>query len=459
MSDILSASRNELIELVYELIDKVGVLETENARLRELVKGRKDGDGEKSSSPPSWVKPNRKLIPADSKKKRGSAYHRQREVPHQRVFYSLETCPDCGGRLGKPSVSYTRQTIDLPITPYQVTEHVVTKHWCFKCQKRVSPQVDFSNHCVGQSRIGLNLAATICLLRNRLRLPVGLIQTYLKLVCHLQLSQGEIVEILHTAARAGLSRYQDLLSQLKQSPLVHADETGGRENGRNGYFWSFSNPNTHYLVYRHSRGSQVVEEVLGSGTESNQDEYAGIVVSDFYAAYNTYCGFHQRCWVHLLRDMHELKQQYPKHPPLNRWAKKVRLIYEEAKAYTGPPPDTPIGLAAQMRIIRQHNWETKLKQVCQPYLYRDTPMSTLCGRITTFLPELFTFVRFADTPSHNNFAERILRHTVVTRKISGGTQTAQGSLTQTVLTSLFDTWHLRNLDLFQQCRLLLATCQ
>lgn len=37
MSDILSASRNELIELVYELYDKVQALEAENAHLRELL--------------------------------------------------------------------------------------------------------------------------------------------------------------------------------------------------------------------------------------------------------------------------------------------------------------------------------------------------------------------------------------------------------------------------------------
>ncbi len=48
----------------------------------------------------------------------------------------------------------------------------------------------------------------------------------------------------------------------------------------------------------------MVEEVLG-------DEFEGVLVSDFYGAYNVYQGPHQRCWTHLLRDIHQLKEQHP----------------------------------------------------------------------------------------------------------------------------------------------------
>lgn len=226
------------------------------------------------------------------------------------------------------------------------------------------------------------------------------------------------------------------------------------ENGRNGYFGSFSSPSVHVLLYRHSRGGKVVEELVGKESES----FEGVLVSDFYAAYNTYTGFHQRCWVHLLRDIHELKEQLRgRHPPFNRWARKVTAIYEEAKAYTGPSLHAPPGQAAQERVAKQRECEEKLKTVCQPYLTRETPMSTLCGRILTFLPELFVFVRFPGVPSDNNPAERILRHTVTARKISGGTRSPKGSQTRSILTSLFDTWQLQGKNPLEQCRLLLAT--
>ncbi|GEM_PF-7016021 len=77
--------------------------------------------------------------------------------------------------------------------------------------------------------------------------------------------------------------------------------------------------------------------------------------------------------MHYLRDIHELKQEYKKHPPLNKWAKQVKQIYEEAKAYKGPDPNLPIGLQTQERLERQREFERKLKKVCMPYVKTDTP--------------------------------------------------------------------------------------
>jgi hypothetical protein len=92
-----------------------------------------------------------------------------------------------------------------------------------------------------------------------------------------------------------------------------------------------------------------------------------------------------------------------------------------------------------------------------PYVKKNTPMSALASRAITFLPELFVFIRFPNVKSDNNHAERIIRHTVIARKISGGTKTPKGSETKAILTSLFDTWQLQNLNPFQQCRLLLTS--
>jgi hypothetical protein len=53
--------------------------------------------------------------------------------------------------------------------------------------------------------------------------------------------------------------------------------------------------------------------------------------------YNIHQGWHQRCWVHFLRDIHELKNLHPEDGELWQWAKEVKQVYERAKAT--PPPD------------------------------------------------------------------------------------------------------------------------
>ena len=78
----------------------------------------------------------------------------------------------------------------------------------------------------------------------------------------------------------------------------------------------------------------MVEEVLG-------DEFEGVLVSDFHGAYNVYQGPHQRCWTHLLRDIHQLKEQHPQDLVLARWAHAVREVYDHAQAYPEPGPNLP----------------------------------------------------------------------------------------------------------------------
>lgn len=451
--DINSAPRSELVRLVYEMADRIQLLEGEIARLKEQLHQKAKGNNT-SAQPPAFVKANKKKKKSKERRKRAAAFARKKETPTKTIFHTQEICPDCGGNLGKPTVAYKRQVIDLPVVKYSVTEHVVFRRWCYQCRKCMQPDVALKETVLGKSRVGINLTAMIVTMRDRLRLPIAVIQQYLKLFYHLNLSHGEIIGLLHAVAGIGKPTYNQLLDHIRKSDSVHADETGDREDGVNGYFWSFSTKNIHFLIYRKSRAAKIVEEIVGQDSE----KFNGVLTTDFYAAYNTYAGFHQRCWVHLLRDIHELKEKYKKHPPLNSWAKKVKQIYEEAKAYTGPDPGTKPGLAIQERLAKQHYFEEKLKEICKDSVAKDIPQSTLCGRIMTFMPELFIFVRFPNVSSDNNQAERILRHTVVARKISGGTRSPKGSETKSILTSLFDTWQLQNLNPFEQCKILLAAC-
>lgn len=448
--DYTTVPKSELIRIIYEQQDRITALETQVSELRSRI----NDQGPKGKEPlPSWVKPSVKTKKKGERKKRLHGFGRKLDTPAKRVFHSYDICPDCGGTLGTPAVSYTRQTIDIPEVPVEVTEHVVMKRFCFPCKKRVAPKVNLSGMVLGQKRIGIRLMSLISMLKEVCRQPLETIQSYLAIVYNLHLSQGTLVGVLHTLATIGKPTYEQLREAIRSSPCVNADETGGRENGKNGYTWSFNTNDVHFVLYRKTRGQTVVEEVLG-------DTFEGVLVSDFYAAYNTYAGFHQRCWVHLLRDIHELKKRYlGRHPPLNMWAKQVKQIYEAAKQYKGPDPTLPIGTQEQERIREQRFFEEKLKKVCYPWITKETPMSTLATRAINFLQELFVFVRFANVPSDNNAAERILRHTVVARKISGGTRSPQGSETKAILTSLFGTWKLQHKNPFKECQLLLATCQ
>ena len=215
---------------------------------------------------------------------------------------------------------------------------------------------------VGRQRVGISVRQEVCLLREECRLPYGVIQRYLKWRYRLCLSVGELVALVRGVARLGQEEYNRLQQEIRASPVVYGDETGWREAGRNGYLRSLSNPEVRYFLRRGSRGSRVskvVAEVLG-------DEFDGVLVSGFYGAYNVHQGLHQRCWTHLLRDIHQLKEKYPQHQGLAQWAQQVRdqpvrEVYDPAQAGPGPDPELPETVQRAQRV--------KLQQQCQQRLW------------------------------------------------------------------------------------------
>jgi len=217
---------------------------------------------------------------------------------------------------------------------------------------------------------------------------------------------------------------------------VNADETGWREDGTNGYLWSFSTPGIRYFVYRQSRSGQVAKEVLG-------EDFEGVVVSDFYSGYGVLLSRHQRCWAHMCRDLAKLADEHASDDAVRNWVEDVVAVYKRAKRFHSDD--------AQVRLKRRELFEEELLRLARPYLKADMPQRVLAERIERFLPELFVFVEDPRVPSENNAAERALRPAVISRKVSGGTRSPKGSQTKAVLMSLFGSWLLRGQDTIQTC--------
>ena len=342
--------------------------------------------------------------------------------------------------------------ISLPRVRARVTEHVVLERACPKCRKRWAPEPDWGALSVGRQRFGVSVQSEASMLREECRLPFRVIQRYLKWRFGLGLSVGELVALTRGAAEHGREEYDRLRQEIRGSPVVYGDETGWRQDGRNGYLWSFSTPKVRYFLYRPGRSQRVVEEVLG-------DEFEGVLVSDFYGAYNVYQGPHQRCWTHLLRDIHQLKEQHPQNEDLARWSQQVREVYDHAQAYPGPDPGLLETVRRTRRVEQQQRYQQWLWSICKPYLGSDAPVRVLCQRVERFLPELFTFVAEPQASADNNAAERSLRPPVVSRKISGGTRSDQGSETKSILASLFGTWRLQERNPYQALQSILSKPQ
>jgi hypothetical protein len=335
--------------------------------------------------------------------------------------------------------------IELVPSPAEVVEHVVVERRCPRCRRRrVVPTVDLSEQVVGQQRLGITLLGLVVTLREAGRLPVGMIQWYLATVHQVHLSVGAIVAASHQVAARGAATVDAIREQVRAGPVVHADETGWRQNGKNGYLWTFSTPTEQYFQYG-GRDGAMVDRALG-------DAFAGVLVSDFYAAYDHVRCPKQRCWAHLLRDAHGLRTQHPADATVQAWADGLHRLYLDAVAFVATASADPLARAAAAS-----RFDAGLLALAQPWLTDATaPQHTLSKRIARYLGELLTFVREPDVPPDNNAAERSLRHLVTSRKISGGSRSPDGTASKVALATLFGTWHAQGVNPFLACRQLLS---
>ena len=445
--DLGTATREELLAIVAQqqavITQQQAVitqLQQRIATLEEQLRRSAGGGGVPGTKPTSTRRRERK----GQRKPRPHGFARVRMTPTEQVMHAVEVCPDCGTRLQGGWVQRTREVVEVPLAPVQVVEHAFLARLCPVCRVRRVPAAALEEAVVGQQRLGVNLVSLIVTLREVGRLPIRTIQWLLATVYQLELSVGGIVAVLHSAAQRGEGAVTAVREQVRASPVVHADETGWREDGANGYVWTFSTPEARYFV-RRGRQKAVVDEVLG-------EAFDGVLVSDFYAAYNHYAGVHQRCWAHLLRAIHELRQVYPDDLGLAQWATAVQTVFAAGQAVT--TDDRHLRQREQQRLAQQ------LLAVCQPFLADPLAVQRkLCRRVERFLSELFVFVGDPAVPPDNNAAERSLRHLVTRRKISGGTRSPQGTATAMTLASLFGTWRLRGVNPLLACRQLLISPQ
>jgi len=444
--DLIADQERRLTALEAQLTEAQGTMARLTTQLGALIPASPDADT--SSGGMAGLKPTE--APARDKRprrKRAKSAARQRMVPTARIVHALERCPDCGAPLAGGTVKRTREVIELPAPTVSVTEHVYLERRCPDCGRRCVPPPELTGIVAGQSRLGNRLVSLIAVLRETGRLPFATIQTLLQIISGLDLSVGALVGAVHCVATHGNATLAHLKAAIRASPVVHADETGWREAGHNGYVWTFSTPTTRLFV-RDTREKRVLTEMLG-------ETFAGVLVSDFYGAYTGYTGLHQYCWAHLLRDLHVLATDHPADTRIQGWAAQVQAYFAQMQAALGADAPSRIRLAAQVR--------PDLAACCAPWLPAETDSPVvpahrrLCQRITRFLPELLTFLTEEAVPPTNNAAERSLRPLVISRKISGGTRSALGSTTKMTLASLFGTWHLQGINPFFACQDVLTT--
>ena len=332
----------------------------------------------------------------------------------------VEVCPpqslcECGGAVHRTGVRSRHQTIELPKIIPLVTEYQVYAGQCCRCGKnhqgRLPPGVRYS-------LIGPGLLALIGTLTGGYRLSKRLTQGLLHDVCGISLSLGLISqsEAVISAALGGITAQAH--DYIKCAPVVHCDETGHKECGDRHWMWVAIAGLVSVFLARAGRATKEAQELLGAA-------FGGIVVTDRHGAYNWVdTARRQLCWAHLLRDFTKIAQRSGEDGRIGL------LLIEHTKRmfrywhHVRNGELTRAGFVQVMSAITPSMEQTLQRGIDSG----QSKTAKTCKRLLKSRCALWTFVHTPGVEPTNNIAERSIRHYVIWRKISLGTQSVRGSL-------------------------------
>lgn len=394
-----------------------------------------------SPSTPSGMKPpyQKPSPPTRGKKKPGrKAGHpgSRRETPaviDRRVTHRARVCPDCGGPLKRCSETRTRYTEDIPdhLQP-EVTEHTLHRDWCSTCKKKVEAVV---TEAMPNATLGNRTVALSAWLHYGLGVTLSQLVDVFNFHLTMTLTPGGLIQMWQRLARVMAAWHEEIQRQALASAVLHADETGWRVNGKTHWLWCFATENLSYFMIDHSRGSPALLKMFTR-------EFDGVLVTDFWAAYNALaCAARQKCLVHLLRDLEQVEKYQSPGPEWAGFAKKLRrLIMDAIRLRRRRDTHSPQAYDSRRQcVIRRLQ-----KLIDTPWT--DKQAKRLIKRFRRHQQELFAFLDHPDVPFDNNLAERSIRPAVILRKNSNGNRSPQGADTQAVLMSVLFTLKKRGLN-------------
>ncbi|HEX2174222.1 MAG TPA: IS66 family transposase [Dehalococcoidia bacterium] len=284
--------------------------------------------------------------------------------------------------------------------------------------------------------VGPALATFIAALSGRYHVSRARIREFLAVWFGVPLSVGTLDRCIREVGVACEPVVEDLLGDLRQAGVIHADETPWRQHGRLRWLWVVLSSTT-AIFHIGSRQADEIRDLVG-------DAFLGWLVSDGYGAYRKFTK-RQRCLAHLLRKGIALAGGLnPVGVNFGDWLlREVRALIHEVAEGTGARIINPI-LA-------------RLKRACK--LHRDDEVEkirALAREVLNDWAAITAFVSNPALPATNNEAERALRDAVIARRISNGTRTQEGSAAYAATLSVFETCRRRGTEPWRYITDLLA---
>jgi transposase len=436
--DVLAALPSAVVAILQWQAEQIAVLTARVAQL-EAQLGKNSSN---SSLPPSAGHPHAKKLPSKAKSQRqpggqpNHPKHQRALIPtddcQQLVLCVPTACRRCGRALaGTDAQPLRHQVWELPDFKPHVTEYqqhrLVCACGCSTCGPLPAG--------VSTGQAGPRLIAFASLLMACFRQSKRRAAHFLSMVLNQPASAGWLVVLQNHAADAVQPAYDELAQQLPAQAVLHVDESPTKQGPAKAWVWTFVAAVFTFFACRTSRGADVPQQLLG-------DDFDGVLHCDRARMYWAF-GRLQWCWAHLKRDFQALIDspcQTSKRlgHDLLRPTKELFALWQKVRDGTL----SRRAFQKQMQPVRAR---------VEGYLlrgYYNARVHGFCKELWEHRERLWTFLEVEGVQPTNNAAEQALRHAVIWRKLSFGTQSAGGSQFVERLLTVIETCRRQNRNVF-----------
>ena len=367
---------------------------------------------------------------ATSKEKK---FKKKHNITKQIFIDERGVCHKCGNTFPHKERSKSKTVIDLMIRNYalkrECIKYIAKVYRCRKCNTPIYPLI---YQDIGKHKYGYNLKCWCVNMYINHQVSFLKISEILSENFSIDIKRNVIYSFKEEFAQRFSSGLIEIKKEIFKGSLIHTDETNIKLQKEKGYVWVFTNMNSVFLIYRSSRETDFIIELLS--------EFKGVLVSDFYTGYDTLDCRQQKCLIHLIRDMNDdlLKNQFDEEFKLIvfGFGNLLKKIIGTIDKY---------GLKELNLNKHKQDVEEFYKEIINCN-YKSDLANKYKKRLSKYKDKLFTFLNENGVPWNNNNAEHAIKNIALFRDNTDGHHTQQGIDDSLVLLSIFQTCRYRNIN-------------
>ncbi len=342
-------------------------------------------------------------------------------------------CPVCGRTFYRKGSTRLKSLHDIIFGRGSIKlrriKYIFATYYCRKCGTNYGIPERFRHW---RCKYGWNLISYFFYQVVELCIPQRTVVQSFNRLFGFELSRSTLHNLKIRTANYYTETKQQILERIVNGDLVHADETRANIKGRSAFVWVLTSLHEVFYLLSESREGEIAQKLLIN--------FKGVLISDFYTAYDSINCPQQKCLIHLIRDLNDEVLNSP-------FDEQLKQIVINFSYLLKPMIETVDRYGLKKYFLKKHvKLVDKFYHDLQITEYQSETALKCKDRFERNRDKLFTFLKYDGVPWNNNNAEHAIKAFAGLREVISGISTEKGTDEYLTLLSVCQTCRYSGLD-------------